>query len=115
MRIENEVQSPVPMFAYPYAFPQEDRDFVNRFRHELLSQGYCGAVTTVIGRMRPGSDPLCLKRLPVSEADDELLLISKLAGAYDWVGGLQFLFRRAKKGSIALKSAWYATQNSRVS
>jgi peptidoglycan/xylan/chitin deacetylase (PgdA/CDA1 family) len=105
LQIESELQAPVSTFAYPYAFPQEDRDFTNRFRHELLAQGYVGSVTTIIGRAQPGTDALCLARLPVNECDDEHLFMSKLAGAYDWMGSLQLLFRRTKNRSTAMKSA----------
>jgi len=96
-RVEQELQEPVRAFAYPYAFPQEDRPFVKRFRTELQQAGYTRAVTTVIGRASAGSDPLCLERLPVSDCDDPALFSSKLAGAYDWVGGLQAAFRRTKR------------------
>jgi peptidoglycan/xylan/chitin deacetylase (PgdA/CDA1 family) len=85
LRLEDELQTTVPCFAYPYAFPQEDRSFVARFRQELIDQSYRTAVTTAIGLAQRGSDPLCLKRLPVNEGDDEQLLRAKLAGAYSWV------------------------------
>jgi peptidoglycan/xylan/chitin deacetylase (PgdA/CDA1 family) len=96
-RIEGELQVAVNTFAYPYAFPQEDSDFVAGFRRELVQQGYKAAVTTVIGRLFPGSDRLCMKRLPVNDRDDRALFEGKLAGAYDWVGGLQGLFRRTRR------------------
>jgi peptidoglycan/xylan/chitin deacetylase (PgdA/CDA1 family) len=96
LRLEDELQTTAPSFAYPYAFPQEDRSFVARFRQELIDQGYCTAVTTTIGLAQRGSDPLCLKRLPVNEGDDERLLRAKLAGDYDWLYGAQYLSRRIK-------------------
>lgn len=95
--IEAELQAPVETFAYPYAFPQEDRGFVARFRSELAQQGYLGCVTTVIGRVGAGSDPLCLERLPVNQADDEALFTAKLSGAYDWLGSLQYIVRCARR------------------
>jgi len=85
LRLEYELQETSSCFAYPYAFPQVDRTFVGRFRQELIDQGYRTAVTTAIGLAQRGSDPLCLKRLPVNEGDDEQLLEAKLLGAYDWV------------------------------
>jgi peptidoglycan/xylan/chitin deacetylase (PgdA/CDA1 family) len=103
LRIERELQSSIGTFAYPFAFPQEDQDFMTRFRQELLAQGYGGAVTTAIGRMQTGSDPLLLKRLPISQADDEPSFVSKLLGAYDWLGRLNFLFRTAKMYSRRLR------------
>jgi peptidoglycan/xylan/chitin deacetylase (PgdA/CDA1 family) len=95
--IQDELQVPVSAFAYPYAFPQEDGEFVRRLRGELMEQGYKRAVTTVIGRANASSDPLSLTRLPVNESDDEPLFSSKVDGAYDWVGGFQRSVRRAKK------------------
>lgn len=96
LRLEDELQTPASCFAYPYAFPQEDRSFVARFKEELIDQGYRTAVTTAIGVMQRGSDPLCLKRLPVNEGDDDRLLSAKLAGDYDWLSGAQYLSRRTK-------------------
>lgn len=96
-RIEDELQERVSTFAYPFAFPQENRPFVTRFRRQLVDLGFTGAVTTVIGRAKPGHDLLCLKRLPVNDRDDRRLFSSKVAGAYDWVGNLQFLSRAAKR------------------
>ena len=96
LQIEDELQSPATCFAYPYAFPQEDRAFVLRFAKEVVDQGYRTAVTTVVGRAGLKSDPLRLERLPVNDGDDEQLFKAKLAGAYDWVAHPQFLARRLK-------------------
>jgi peptidoglycan/xylan/chitin deacetylase (PgdA/CDA1 family) len=96
VQIEDEVQERVDTFAYPFAFPQEDRPFVTRLRRELADLGFTGAVTTAIGRAKPGHDPLCLRRLPVNDCDDYRLFTSKLAGAYDWLGPVQLLSRTAK-------------------
>jgi hypothetical protein len=95
-RIEDELQERISTFAYPFAFPQEDRRFVHRLRQELVALGFTGAVTTMVGRATLGHDPLRLKRLPVNDCDDQRLFSSKLAGAYDWVGNVQFLSRAAK-------------------
>jgi peptidoglycan/xylan/chitin deacetylase (PgdA/CDA1 family) len=94
--LEQELGAPARTFAYPYAFPQEDREFVRRFRHELSRAGYVSGVTTAIGRATPDSDPLRLERLPVNECDDERLFAAKMAGSYDWVGRLQLVARQAK-------------------
>jgi len=88
-RIEWELGAPVTTFAYPFAFPTNDRDFVSRFCLELRDQGYRANVTTMIGRLSSGDDLLQVKRLPVNDADDRHLFLAKLAGAYDWVGTLQ--------------------------
>jgi peptidoglycan/xylan/chitin deacetylase (PgdA/CDA1 family) len=96
IQLEDELSAPVSAFAYPYAFPQEDGEYVRRFTAELRDQGYAAAVTTAIGRPRCGSDPLVLTRLPINQMDDARLFAGKLHGAYDWMGALQSLFRRAK-------------------
>jgi peptidoglycan/xylan/chitin deacetylase (PgdA/CDA1 family) len=96
LRLEDELRAPSLCFSYPYAFPQEDHDFVYRFKKELREQGYRAGVTTAIGRARQGSDQLCLKRLPVNDSDDKRLFMAKIAGAYDWLAGMQYLARHAK-------------------
>jgi peptidoglycan/xylan/chitin deacetylase (PgdA/CDA1 family) len=96
LEIEDELQASAHTFAYPYAFPQEDRQFVARFKDALIDEGYTAAVTTIVGRVRHDGDPLSLKRLPVSECDDEALFSSKLAGAYDWMGNVQLAARTVK-------------------
>ena len=104
-RLEDHLQLPVETFAYPYAFPQEDHEFVARFRDELQASGYRAAVTTAIGRALPTDDRLCLKRLPANECDDEPLFRSKLEGGYDWVGRFQGMFRLAKRHSRVFTDA----------
>jgi hypothetical protein len=65
---------------------------------ELLSGlGYHSCVTTVIGRVQPGDDVFCLKRLPVNSCDDEALFFAKLHGAYDWLGSAQRTVRQFKR------------------
>ena len=96
LAIEDALQAPTTCFAYPYAFPQEDRQFVQRFAKELVDQGYRSAVATVIGRAGPKSDPLRLERLPVNDSDDESLFKAKVAGAYDWIAHPQAFARSVK-------------------
>lgn len=97
LRLEDELQVPTGCFSYPYAFPQEDQSYVLRFKQELVDQGYFTAVTTAIGRAERGSDPLCLKRLPVNGADDVRFFGAKLVGGYDWLAGAQAIVRRTKR------------------
>lgn len=96
LTVERELQVPVHDFAYPYAFPQEDPGFVVRFRRELADVGYRTAVTTAIGRTRRSADILALPRLPINDRDDHALFISKLSGAYDWLGPVQLILRKTK-------------------
>lgn len=83
--IEQRLGVEAPAFAYPYAFPQTDREFGGRFRDLLGKFGYESCVTTAIGRATSLDDPLMLKRLPANSEDDEDLLRAKLNGAYDWL------------------------------
>jgi peptidoglycan/xylan/chitin deacetylase (PgdA/CDA1 family) len=95
-RIEYELHMPVTSFCYPYAFPQENRAFVLRLKQELIEQGYCLTVTTVIGRANRVSDLLALPRLPVNQSDDEKFFEAKMLGGYDWMVAPQALVRRMK-------------------
>lgn len=97
--IEQELGEAVASFAYPYAFPQEDRRFTARFAELLRAQGYRSGVTTRIGRARAGDDLFDLKRLPVNSGDDEALFSAKLQGAYDWLSVVQSAFRFGKAGA----------------
>lgn len=87
--LEDHLGEAVPDFAYPYAFPEADRDFCGRFRDSVEAAGYATNVTTVIGRLRPEDDPYTLRRLPMNSEDDNKLLLAKLVGAYDWLAGAQ--------------------------
>jgi peptidoglycan/xylan/chitin deacetylase (PgdA/CDA1 family) len=94
--LERELGEKIESFAYPYAFPQEDRRYTARLGSLLAQCGYRSSVTTAVGRVRAGDDPLCLKRLPVNSADDKALFCAKLNGAYDWLAVAQGFVRRAK-------------------
>ena len=95
-QIEARLGGAVISFAYPFAFPQENGDFVSRFCRQLRLENYKAGVTTIVGRFGVGDDPLCMKRLPVNEGDDIALFRAKLAGAYDWVGDLQSAWKRGR-------------------
>jgi peptidoglycan/xylan/chitin deacetylase (PgdA/CDA1 family) len=94
--LEDELGEEISSFAYPYAFPQEDRSFQRTITSQLRTQGYRSCVTTVIGRSQSGEDPLMLKRLPVNSCDDSELFAAKLEGAYDWLGSAQYAYRQVK-------------------
>jgi peptidoglycan/xylan/chitin deacetylase (PgdA/CDA1 family) len=95
--IEQELGAAITGFAYPYAFPQEDRGFTHRFAELLRGQGYRNCATTVVGRVRARDDFFRLKRLPVNSADDETLFLAKLHGNYDWMGSAQQIVRQIKR------------------
>jgi peptidoglycan/xylan/chitin deacetylase (PgdA/CDA1 family) len=101
-QIENQLGAPVKAFAYPYAFPQTRRDFVDRFKDLLMTGGYETCVTTQIGRHQPGADPLQIKRLPVNSGDDDKLFQAKLAGGYDWLALPQGMIKKFKRRVLGL-------------
>jgi peptidoglycan/xylan/chitin deacetylase (PgdA/CDA1 family) len=84
-QLERELDEEVTSFAYPYAFPQQDRGFTEKLAEMLRERGYQNCVTSVIGRAQPNDDLLCLKRLPINNCDDVDLFVAKLNGAYDWL------------------------------
>lgn len=96
LRIEQEIEEDIVSFAYPYAFPREDRRFTEPFVDVLRRRGYRNCVTTLVGRVPAGGDPFHLPRLPVNSCDDKALLTAKLEGAYDWMSGVQSCFRHLK-------------------
>jgi peptidoglycan/xylan/chitin deacetylase (PgdA/CDA1 family) len=93
--LEQALGEKITSFAYPYAFPQPDRQFVEKFQELLRQLDYRSCATTVIGRMRTGDNPFCLKRLPVNDDDDQTLFLAKLNGAYDWLAYPQSWYKLA--------------------
>lgn len=96
-RIEQELGRPMPLFSFPYAFPQENKTFTRDFRQMLIQCGYTCCVTTELGRVRAGDDPYRLKRLPANSLDDPALFRAKLEGGYDWLAVPQAVFKRIKR------------------
>jgi peptidoglycan/xylan/chitin deacetylase (PgdA/CDA1 family) len=94
--IEAELDESISSFAYPYAFPQQDPQFVDQFKKVLDAQGYESCVTTRIGRVKPDDDRLSLRRLPVNSCDDRALFAAKLDGHYDRISFAQNCVRRVK-------------------
>jgi peptidoglycan/xylan/chitin deacetylase (PgdA/CDA1 family) len=88
--IEDELGEPVETFAYPYAFPEGDRQFVERLRCVLQENQYRGGVSTIIGRVGGSDNPLYMRRLPVNSHDDARFFGAKLEGAYDWLHMMQY-------------------------
>jgi peptidoglycan/xylan/chitin deacetylase (PgdA/CDA1 family) len=96
MQIEQVLGEKITGFAYPYAFPQQDRHFTEKFVQLLRRQGYQNSVTTMIGRASPDDDLFRLKRLPVNSDDDVELFAAKLDGAYDWLAHPQGWFKSVR-------------------
>ncbi len=97
IEIESRLGAPVTSFAYPYAYPQADRSFTHLFGALLTDSGYTAGLTTRIGRVSPGDDPRCLKRLPINDCDDEAFFQAKLQGDYDWLGRVQVCLKTLKQ------------------
>lgn len=96
VELENQLGAPVESFAYPYAFPEVDREFCLRLGETLAGSGFQSCVTTIAGRVAVGDDPFTLRRLPVNGADDPALLIAKVTGSYDWMAPVQSAVKRVK-------------------
>jgi peptidoglycan/xylan/chitin deacetylase (PgdA/CDA1 family) len=97
LEIEQRLSESVTTFAYPFAFPQNETAFVNRFKALLEQAGYKCNVTTEIGCAETGQDPYRLKRLPVNSCDDLRLFRSKLEGGYNWLGMPQKVLKSLKR------------------
>ena len=94
--LEQELSAPITTFAHPYAFPRQNLAYVERFRQAMDRSGYRLGVTTSLGCVHRGEEPLLLKRLPANGADNASLLRAKLHGAYDWLAVPQNAFKAAK-------------------
>jgi len=94
--IENRLGVVTDHFAYPYAFPESDRQFISGFSDILRNIGYRSCVTTRVGRAQAGDDLLQLKRLPANQCDDASLFRAKLNGDYDWVASAQSGYKHIK-------------------
>jgi peptidoglycan/xylan/chitin deacetylase (PgdA/CDA1 family) len=88
--LEDKLGAPVTSFAYPYAFPEHDKEYVAFIRECLQMYGYENAVSTIIGTVGMQNDPYRLPRLPVNTFDDDALLHAKLDGGYEWLHALQY-------------------------
>jgi len=90
--LEERLRAPVELFAYPFG-SRAYGDFDRRLEELLRREGYRAAVTTVVGRSGPGADLYALPRIPMEDGDGPFRVRCKLAGAYDWVGGLKTLWQ----------------------
>jgi peptidoglycan/xylan/chitin deacetylase (PgdA/CDA1 family) len=97
--METQLGARVTTFAYPFAFPQANPLFVQKFGDALVENGYRCCLTTEVGRARPGDDVYRLKRLPVNSEDDVNLFRAKLEGGYDWLALPQAVVKRVKSFS----------------
>ena len=94
--IEKHLGTAADTFAYPFAFPETNKNFVSRLSETLSETGYLCCATTRIGRAKPGDDLMQLKRLPANSCDDAKLFQAKLDGAYDWIAPFQAGVKKIK-------------------
>ena len=95
--IEDNLGKPVESFSYPFAFPEEDKEFTKHLGGALQKYGYKYGVSTRIGMTSKKDDVYFLKRLPVNSCDDISFFKAKLEGGYDWLYKAQRLFKKVKK------------------
>lgn len=93
--IEQEIGVAVDSFSYPFALPEEDRDFTRYLADTLENLGYTNGVSSAIGRAKPKEARFFLPRLPVNSWDDVGLLRAKLEGGYDWLRWPQWFYKFA--------------------
>lgn len=94
--IENNIAFPVESFSYPFAFPQDNKEFINLLKNLLSKNGYNSGVTTIIGTNSKNDDKFFLKRIPVNSYDDISFFSSKLKSGYDWVKIFQYYYKYFK-------------------
>jgi peptidoglycan/xylan/chitin deacetylase (PgdA/CDA1 family) len=105
--LEQQLGGSITSFAYPFAFPQNNRRFKESFQSLLSEAGYTCCATTAIGRVKLGDDPYALKRLPVNSLDDSAFFLAKLKGGYDWLAHAQAAVNTLKR----LKSPRWVSAN----
>ena len=96
-KIESELRQGIDSFSYPYAFPEQDAEFLKRYEAALGRSGYRSGVTTIIGAAAANDNRYFLKRLPVNEHDDLRFFKAKLEGGYDWLNAVQKAFKNARR------------------
>lgn len=106
--IENKIGQPVRSFAYPFAFPEPDRAFVQRLAGLLEASAYDNGVSTVIGTACRNHNRFFWPRLPVNSFDDLPFFRAKLDGHYDWLRTPQYIYK-SLKGFISFSSHEQAT------
>ena len=107
--IEQELGAAVTSFAYPFAFPEEDKRFTSFLEGLLENHGFENGVSTIIGRARLKHNRFFLPRLPVNSWDDAEFLRAKLEGGYDWVHVPQWLNKSIHHNvTLMQRSEWVA-------
>jgi peptidoglycan/xylan/chitin deacetylase (PgdA/CDA1 family) len=95
--IEDMIGKTIKSFSYPYAFPEEDREFTSYLKSILLKSGYTHGVSTIIGIASEKEDAFFLSRLPINSGDDIPFFRAKLEGGYDWLHKPQYVVKKVRK------------------
>jgi peptidoglycan/xylan/chitin deacetylase (PgdA/CDA1 family) len=103
--IEQKLGTAVDSFAYPFAFPEEDRTFTQFLAGMLENLGFENGVSTIIGRAGKTNNRFYLPSLPVNSWDDASLLRAKLEGGYDWLHWPQWLYKYAHHNMSLMQRA----------
>ena len=89
--IEDKLGTAVESFAYPFAFPEQDKIFTHFLEDVLANCGFENGVCTILGRASLGQNKYFLPRIPVNSWDDEQFFQAKIEGGYDWLHWAQAL------------------------
>jgi len=112
--IEDHLSASVNSFAYPFAFPEEDRHFIRFLEDVLKNHGFETGVSTVLGRPEYKDSRFFLPRLPVNSWDDYPLFRAKLEGGYDWLHWPQRLYKFAHHNiPLMQRSSWSESEEIR--
>jgi len=95
--IENKLGVPVTSFAYPFAFPEQDKVFTHFLEGVLENCGFENGVCTILGRASRATNRFFLPRIQVNTWDDESFFRAKIEGGYDWLHWAQFLKKSLDK------------------
>jgi peptidoglycan/xylan/chitin deacetylase (PgdA/CDA1 family) len=106
--IEDKLDEPIRSFSCPFAFPEQDKQFVEMLRGFLEEHGYENGVSTIIGTAGPNHDPYFLPRLPVNSYDDLRFFQAKLDGGYDWLHTPQRFYKTHLRRGSPVARATYA-------
>ncbi len=91
--IQDRCGQEVLALAYPHGI-RAHGDYSDQTRSAAAAAGYRAAFISEIGRNRSTDDPYRQRRIEPKCSDSRRLLLSKLLGAYDWVGLAQAAFHR---------------------
>jgi len=94
--IQDNLGKQVESFSYPFAFPEEDKEFTKHLKAILKKYEYKHGVSTRIGTTQKKDDIYFMKRIPINSCDDISLFKAKIEGGYDWLNAPQNFFKILK-------------------